>query len=1009
MEDTLRQSLAAKTLLQMGLRVAIVIVLMTMISYYHVSQVITDQALEYLYQYNVERANYNSELFKQAGENHRLVKQDILQQLRQQTGLSSDDEKRFSQLFEKFPDGTVRSRKQGFNGFTDASGFIGKDVKLSPALRQKALLLYDMSDKYGPVWHQRFQNIYFTTPENFILLYWPEYPNWAHDLPGDMDLLKEEYVWIADEENNPDRKPVWTGLFYDIGSDVWMVSLETPVDYQGKHIATIGHDIMLNELMERTMKVDIEGAYTVIFRDDGRLIVHPHKLEEIKRAKGMFDIAQSGDKHLKAIYHRVKNVNAAEEVIDNSDYDEYIVRNKIQGPGWNQVTIYPKSLVSSKAFATARLVLLIGALSLILEVLILWQVIRKNVSIPMQGFLNQIKAGTGTDLNIELDDRRNDELGQFASAFNELIRAVNDRSRELKESQHKLQQSLDAQTVDARNNRMLFENSPIGLALTDMEGNLVHVNQAYADIIGRSIDECYSLNCWDITPEKYTEDEKRRSESLRKTGSYGPYEKEHIHKDGRCVAVRLSGLIIRRDNQDYIWSSVEDISQRKESELRLEQYRDQLEQRVEERTAELQDAIARLEDEIHFRRKTQASMQEAKEEAEAATRLKSAFLGRMSHELRTPLNAILGFGQILQEEQLDEEQMDHVNEIVSAGGHLLDLINEVLDLSKIEVGKIDVNLQALRPGDIIRDSIVMVSAMAELSRISIHNHIDETSCEIIADKLRLKEVIVNLLSNAIKYNHKGGRVDIYSKVMPGDTLRIEIVDTGNGIDQKSLECVFEPFNRLGAEYSEIEGTGIGLTICKSLVELMQGEIGVVSVPQQGSTFWLELPLAVESGTTPSLDVQTESVNRQTPNVNTARVMQVLYIEDNPANLRLVESTIRKMDSIELLCATDAESGIELARKHKPDLVILDLNLPGINGYEALARLQSMPETTDLKCIALSASAMREHIEKGLKAGFRQYLTKPINLVRFRDALGRELGIAIDKQDNDDEEIVMAIR
>ncbi len=423
-----------------------------------------------------------------------------------------------------------------------------------------------------------------------------------------------------------------------------------------------------------------------------------------------------------------------------------------------------------------------------------------------------------------------------------------------------------------------------------------------------------------------------------------------------------------------------EVAERSRAQQEVMRLNEQLEQRVDERTLQLALANAELANAI--------------EEARSANQAKSAFLSSMSHELRTPLNAILGFAQILTSDSLPstlEQKKEFANHILKSGRHLLTLINEILDLAKVESGTVTLSMEPVALSDTLNETRTMVEPIAAARGVRVLFP-KTPGAVVLADRTRLKQVLLNLLSNAVKYNRDAGAVVVTCEQVAPNRLRLSVQDTGAGLDAEQVASLFQPFNRLGQEGGSQEGTGIGLVVTKRLVELMGGEIGVTSSPGVGSVFWIELattaPLAAvaerSAGEAPAVQaVPREGEPHLIPHL-------LLYVEDNPANLRLVEEIVRFRSDLRLLSALDGHVGLSLARAHQPDIILMDLNLPGMSGIEVLRQLRADPLTAHIPVLALTANAMQRDIERGMAAGFNRYLTKPIDIDKFTEAINSTL-------------------
>jgi len=447
-------------------------------------------------------------------------------------------------------------------------------------------------------------------------------------------------------------------------------------------------------------------------------------------------------------------------------------------------------------------------------------------------------------------------------------------------------------------------------------------------------------------------------------------EEKFIRMDGTTVDVEVTAAPYSDDVETGMQVIVRDITERKRAEEALQRLNEELEERVEQRTIEL---VA------------------ARYEAERSSRAKSEFLSRMSHELRTPLNAILGFGQLLELELRNPEQADNVKEILHAGQHLLELINEVLDLARIESGKFTVSKEPVPLMPLIGDCLTLIRPQAEARGIRIVEAGRDCGEHVRADRVRLKQVLLNLLSNAVKYNRDGGEIGI-ACVDQGEAILVRISDTGAGLTPEQQGRLFVAFERLDADQHAVEGSGIGLALSKRLVELMDGEIGVESTAGLGSTFWVRLPTS--DGHPEPAHPTTGTATLEPPRSVNLQLWDVLCIEDNPANLRLIERILARRPDVRLLTASAPGLGLELAAAHRPALILLDINLPDMDGYDVMNCLREHPATRDIPVVAISANAMPKDLARGKAAGFADYLTKPLDVDRLLRVVDDVIGKAV---------------
>ncbi|MDO8251344.1 MAG: PAS domain S-box protein [Rhodoferax sp.] len=536
-----------------------------------------------------------------------------------------------------------------------------------------------------------------------------------------------------------------------------------------------------------------------------------------------------------------------------------------------------------------------------------------------------------------------------------LIGTDNTARKQVEAEQKKLDQRLRDQQFYTRS---LIESNIDALIATDPSGIITDLNKQMEALTGCTRDELIGAPFKD-----YFTDPERAEAGIKLVLSerkLTDYELTARARDGKETVVSYNATTFYdRDRKlQGVFAAARDVTERK-----------RLNQVLQEKNVELQSA---------------------KSVAEKANLAKSDFLSSMSHELRSPLNAILGFAQLMESSSPPPTptQKASIDQILQAGWYLLELINEILDLALIESGKLSLSLEPMSLPDVLLDCQAMIEPQAQKGGIRVSFPQFDGPYFVSADRTRMKQVLINLLSNAIKYNRAGGTVEVTYRAVTAQRLRISVQDSGEGLSPEKLAQLFQPFNRLGQEAGTEEGTGIGLVVSKRLVELMGGEIGAQSIVGVGSVFWIELNKATALELSAAADEPPALLQGHV--LHSAELRTLLYVEDNRANMQLVEQLIARRPDMRLLSAADGTRGIALARIHQPDVILMDINLPGISGIQALKILREDPATAHIPVLALSANAMPRDIERGLAAGFFRYLTKPIKVNEFMQALDMAL-------------------
>ncbi len=945
-------SLARSTLWRVATRIALVVLVATAFSYWHVRSGIEEQALAGLERYVAERRVRESVPLVDAEKSLAMLARQYEKALPE-----AGSETSFDDLFVEQEDGTWRTRRTLFTRDW-VSGFVGKNADVDAETRRALTAAVDVVRRFGPSWPGRFANGYVLTPDQAVVMVWPGH-DWAlggsdWEIFGKLALMREAsgsggVVVSGRRDAEPAKETRWSGLYYDYAVRQWVVSVTRPVVVDGRHVASVGHDLMLQDLIERTVTSDIEGAYNLLFDSDGNLIAHPRFMEAIQARGGALPVGETDDGHLKTLFSLAAEVGRPGGLVEVPGQDEYLAVSHLDGPGWHLLTVFPKNLIASEAVNMAYIVFGLGFAALLLELTILSGVLRGQIGEPLKALVrtaDRTRAGNVSHDEIlgELDTGRSDEIGTLARAFKDMLDELERRetalaggNAELSRLNLKLRHELGERK---RAESELQRHRELNALLDSIDYGVLFLD---ADLKSRLANDAYR-RMWQTAPDYYDQRRTLREdmEESRRRGLYtvseadwpeylderidriraGPFGPEELHlSNGRimeyeCTALHDGGRML----------TYYDITDLKRAQANLRIHLEGMESSMDgmalldhqgrylyvnyaharaygyEREAmiglswrALYDAeeLARFDEEIvpvihtrgrwrgeatgrrqggqtfpqdlslaatengglvcvvrdiSERKARERALDQALQRAEESNAAKTRFLAAMSHELRTPLNAIIGFSRIVSrktEGVIPERQSDNLAKIQTSAEHLLKLINEILDISKIEAGRMDVAFIPYAPLGVADECLRLIEPMVQPG-VALRCDCVCDMPHATGDAAKVRQILMNLLANAARCTLSGEICIAVER--DGERLRFAVMDTGIGIAPEAQATIFEEFARLdGAARTGTEGTGLGLPISRRLARLMGGDITVRSEPGEGSTFTLDLPFASRSG------------------------------------------------------------------------------------------------------------------------------------------------------------------
>ena len=935
------RSIAATALARMAPLVALIIVGSAGLSYWGMVRSNTRDQLDRLESWVTERVKREGATFTLVERTQTAMRSELLERLRALG--DRDPVEEFDRLFRRYDDGVVRKRLVPKKGDRVTTGFIDDSLRLDADIRRRMVVFEGLARQYGPALEHLLPNVYiFSEADNMEAQYWPEQADWDQKIGPDYDMSTEEWATASNAQNNPTRETVWTGLYLDL-TGIWMVSCSTPVWLDGRHIASIGHDIYLNELLERSVDDHPEGAHNVIFRSDGRLIAAPTHMKQLQAQHGSLNIETFGDHQLRAI-HRLVMENPGSRLIDFDEGDAYLAVGRIEGPDWFFVTVYPKALIERATVSSALLVLVFGAAAISFVVAILIFVLQRKVSLPLQALTLATESVAAGASKVRIPETGDDEVGRLARSFNvmagrvhELIGGLQARIRE----REAIEQALRRSEEDAQAVLNAIRESVL---LLDREGTVLAVNEVGAVRLGATRETLTGTTLWAMVPAHVAEAHRRHVRRLFETGQPQRFE---VDFDGATYDHTLYPVGAADRPSDHLVSFARDITDRRRIEAQKE----------------------RLESELRQAQKMEAVGQLA---------------GGVAHDFNNALTVILGNVELLAPELESTRAQRRMSAIRHSAEHATALTHQLLAFSRREI----VRPVVLDLGEVVRRTTDMLRRLVP-ENVVLQLDLAADLPAVRMDRGHAEQVVINLVLNACDAMPDGGvlliggarRATAGSRTRhdPGCEALLTVQDHGLGMDADTLQRIFEPFfttKPVG------KGTGLGLSTVYGIVQQAGGIISVESEPGTGTTFRVALPAA--GGEPPAMLESGDDID-PAPGGNET----ILLCEDDDT-VRSLAVHLLESGGYTVLPAADGREALKLAAEQadRIQLLVTDVVMPGMSGQAvADALTERIPHLRVLFMSGYTGDVLARHGPSGQAANVLQ---KPFSrtalLERVRETL-----------------------